>query len=372
MASTRVVTTRSREDSPVAVGEAAAVLREGGLVGFATETVYGLGALATIPEAVRRLREVKSRPDGPFSVHVASPGDVRRYVRTVPLRAAWLMDRLWPGPVTLLLDTGGELADAELQGVGGLYEELTRDGIIGLRCPDEPVATAMLAAVDGPVIAPSANPAGQPSPRNAEEALAGLDGQMDLLLDSGPTACGQDSTIVRFDGKDWRVLRQGACSREELRRAMRRRILFVCTGNTCRSPMAAGIAKMLLAEHFGCRVGQLRSEGIEVSSAGLMAGGEMRATPEALSAARALGASISHHRSRMLTAEMVQSADVVFGMTRRHIAEAQTLTGPDGPTVELLDDQDIPDPMGGGENIYTITAETILRALRRRISEGTL
>ena len=101
----------------------------------------------------------------------------------------------------------------------------------------------MLSAVSDPVIAPSANLAGKRSPRTAQEVLDALDGRIDLLIDSGPTSYGKNSTIVKFDHKGWKIVRRGVFDAETIGKLMRRTILFVCTGNTCRSPMAAGIAK---------------------------------------------------------------------------------------------------------------------------------
>ncbi|MCY2930293.1 MAG: L-threonylcarbamoyladenylate synthase [Planctomycetota bacterium] len=188
--------------TPAEIASAAAigadVLRKGGLVGFPTETVYGVAAAADVLEGMERLRDLKDRPERPFSVHLAGPGEVGRYVRAVPPVAQRLVRKAWPGPLTLVLPTGGRLAEAALQ-KAGLYEVLCHDGFIGLRCPDEPAASALLARAGGPVVAASANLKGQPSPRDAREALAALDGRIELMIDTGPTRHRGDSTIVQVD-----------------------------------------------------------------------------------------------------------------------------------------------------------------------------
>jgi tRNA threonylcarbamoyl adenosine modification protein (Sua5/YciO/YrdC/YwlC family) len=374
--STRVITVGSRDDVEsvqAAAAEGAEALRVGKLVGFATETVYGIAVLATDAAAVARLRKLKARPTDPFSVHIASPADVRRYVADVPLRASWLMSHAWPGPVTLLLDTGGRLADPALQKRRGLHKELTLDGVVGLRSPDEPVARAMLAAVDGPVVAPSANPAGGPSPRTGDDVMNALGGLIDMLIDSGPTRYGKDSTIVRMDGNDWQILRQGVYDERMIGRMVERKICFVCTGNTCRSPMAAGIARAKLAEALDCDAEKLKSGGVEVVSAGLFAGAAALATPEAVSAAAKFGAEISDHRSRQATPELLKSCDVVFCMTEFHQAEIQRLLPEAAGRVKLLDvTAEVPDPVGGGSDIYDRTAGHIAEAIDKRIAEGTL
>jgi protein-tyrosine-phosphatase len=283
------------------------------------------------------------------------------------------MSQAWPGPVTLLVGTGGKLADSDLQKHKDLHKRLTLDGVLGLRCPDEPVARAMLAQVDGPVVAPSANLAGDPSPRTGEEVLASLSGQIDLLIDSGPTRYGKDSTIVRVDGNDWEMLRQGVHDERMIRRMTGRRICFVCTGNTCRSPMAAGIAAHRIAAELDCGVAELKDKGVEVLSAGMFASTGSPATPEAVWAARTLGADISSHGSRKARPELIKSCDVVFCMTAFHQAELQRLAPEAADRVHLLDEgTDVPDPVGGGSDIYNSTAEHIAQAIDRRILEGTL
>ena len=204
---TRVIHVQSGTYLPAA-DEAAGVLRAGGLVGFPTETVYGVAARATHAAALERLRDLKDRPNRPFGVHLGDAAEVHRYVRRLPQPAANLIAKGWPGPITILLRAGGELADEKLQKLG-LHSVLCHEDVIGLRCPDSPVTGALLRAVTDPVVASSANLAGKPSPRSAEEALEQLDGRIDLLLDDGPTRYGRDSTIVDFSGGGWKVDRQG-------------------------------------------------------------------------------------------------------------------------------------------------------------------
>ncbi len=355
--------------SASAAREGAKALQAGELVGFATETVYGVGAMAADPSAMERLRELKSRPKRPFSVHLGRPADAARYVANPGSRARRLMASAWPGPVTLLLPTGGALADGGLQ-EAGLHEVLAAGGVIALRCPDEPVAQAMLSSVPGPVVASSANLTGQPSARTAEEVLKVLDGRFEVLIDSGPTRYGKDSTIVRFADDGPEIVRRGVYDERMIRRLIRRRLLFVCTGNTCRSPMAAGLAKQELAERLGCTVGGLRREGVEVLSAGLYAGTGARPTPEAVAAADRLGAAIARHRSRPVTAELIGSADVVFCMTDLHVAEVRRMAPSAGGRVRRLSPRrDIRDPIGGGQEAYRRTAEEILASLRDGLSE---
>jgi len=368
---TRVIQV-DRDASPAdAAAAGAAALAEGKLVGFATETVYGIGANAALPAALDRLRDLKSRPARPFSLHLGSPGELKRYLRELPADAARLIDRAWPGPLTLLLPTGGTLADDALQ-AAGLYDMLVSDGLLGVRCPEGEVCEAMLSAAGLPVVAPSANLAGQPSARDAADVLAQLDGRIDLLIDSGATRYGRDSTIVRFDaGGAWQIVREGVLGERTLRRLLLRRIVFVCTGNTCRSPMAAGIARRIFAERLGVGVEELPEHNVEVLSAGIWAGDGQPATPEAVSAAAERGADISAHRSQKLTIELINGADVIFCMSQYHVDEVCRLIGCPDERVRLLDERaDIPDPIGGGGRVYRQTAERIDHSLRESLNKG--
>ncbi len=369
--STRVIKVRTKKQTAAAAAEGARALKAGKLVGFATETVYGIAAVAGCGDAMRRLRELKSRPKRPFTVHLGRCEDTRRYVCDMPPEAQRLIVRSWPGPVTLLVPVGGRLADAKLQ-KAGLYELLCRRDIIGLRCPDAPVASAMLSAVKAPVVAPSANRPRAPSPRTADEVLEALDGQIDLLIDSGPTRYGKDSTIVRCDAGGWKIVRPGAYDARTIRRLLKQKLLFVCTGNTCRSPIAAGLARKMLADRMGCRVSQLGARGVDVISAGFFSGGG-RATHEAVSTVRALGTDISRHRSQKLTAELIISSDMVFCMTDFHVAEAGRIAPDSADKIRRLDESaDVPDPIGGGPKVYRKIAEQIAGALKRLADKGLL
>jgi len=367
---TQVIHAIDESEQASAAAQAAGVLRAGGLVGFATETVYGIAAMATHADALARLRKIKSRPDRPFTVHVPTPQAVSRYVREVPSAGQRLIAKAWPGPVTLILPVGGELAERKLR-KAGLYDRLSHRDFIGLRCPSEPAAEKLLSAVEDPIVAPSANPAGSAPPRNAAEVLSALDGQIDLLIDSGPTRYGRSSTIVHFDAEgNWEILREGVYDRQHIEQLLRTTLLFVCTGNTCRSPMAAGLARKLLAERLGCDVEALQEKGYEVLSAGVWAGGASEPTPEAVDAAGELGVDISGHRSRPLSVELINRADLILCMSAEHVSAVGRLAPSAADrTVRLLSDRDIVDPLGAGEHAYRKTAEDIDRALRKILSE---
>ncbi len=362
--STKVIQVRSLQDGAAAARQGADALKAGKLVGFATETVYGIAADASNADTMDRLRELKSRPTRPFSVHLGRPQDAYRYIADMPTVARTIIRKGWPGPVTLLVPTGGRLADRTLGGPT-LYARLCQDDIIGLRCPDEPTTAAMLTEAGVPIVAPSANLAGAPSPRTAADVLAALDGRIDLLIDSGPTRCGKDSTIVQVSDTGWKVVRAGVHDAVTIRSLATLTVLFVCTGNTCRSPMAEGLAVKLLSEKLHCRPAELVDRGYSVLSAGVAGAPGFGPTPEAAAAAKKLGADIAGHRSRKLTSELIHSADMIFCMTDFHVEEVRSLAPDNSQKVQRLDaTADIPDPIGHGPDVYLRTARRILKAVQ--------
>lgn len=206
MPRTRTLAVDRDAPDPAALADAAAVLRAGGLVAFATETVYGLGADATRAEAVQGIFAAKGRPsDNPLIVHVADVAMARRYAAAWPAAAARLAE-LWPGPLTLVVPKAESIPAITSAGL------LT----VGLRVPVPAVARALIAAAGVPLAAPSANRSEHVSPTRAEHVLADLDGRIDLVLDSGPTTMGIESTVVDVTGDVPRVLRPGPISAEQL------------------------------------------------------------------------------------------------------------------------------------------------------------
>lgn len=169
--------------------QAVTALQAGQLVAFPTETVYGLGADAGQPDAVRRIFALKQRPTThPLIVHLAPQADLRAWAATVPDPAQTLIDAFWPGPLTLVLPKAAPVSDTVTGG---------RD-TVGLRCPAHPVAQALLTAFGGGIAAPSANRFGRVSPTTAAHVLAEFGDQSPLVLDGGPCAVGLESTIVRI------------------------------------------------------------------------------------------------------------------------------------------------------------------------------
>lgn len=203
----RTLTVDPGTPDPEAIREAAAVISAGGLVAFPTETVYGLGADALNPRAVERIFAAKGRPvDNPIIVHIADASALGRLVTDVRPVAQTLIERCWPGPLTLVLPAAP------------VVPSVTRGGLptVAVRVPAHPVALALIRASGCPVAAPSANRSGRPSPTTAQHVLADLRGSIDLVLDGGPTSVGVESTVLDLTGATPLLLRPGGLPLETL------------------------------------------------------------------------------------------------------------------------------------------------------------
>jgi L-threonylcarbamoyladenylate synthase len=234
---------------------AALCLGAGGLVAFPTETVYGLGADATNGRAVARLYAAKGRPSfNPLIAHVASLAEARRLAR-FDATATRLAEAFWPGPLTLVLPKAPDCAVSDLA-TAGLDS-------IAVRVPDHPVALALLAAFGKPVVAPSANRSGHVSPTTAAHVLADLRGQIDLVVDGGPTHVGVESTIVACLERP-SLLRPGGLAREAIARLLGHPLAEASPMETVaedEAPLAPG----MLASHYAPRA-RLRLEATSVQA----------------------------------------------------------------------------------------------------------
>ncbi len=190
---------------------AAQILRDGGLVAFPTETVYGLGADASNPEAIRKIFVAKGRPaDHPVIVHIADASELKHWAAQVPNSAWVLAEKFWPGPLTLVLKRAGRVSDLITGG----------QDTVGVRVPSHPLARQLLKAFGGGIAAPSANSFGRLSPTTARHVGEELGDAVELVLDGGPCAVGIESTIVDLSGAQPSILRPGAISAAQIEEAL--------------------------------------------------------------------------------------------------------------------------------------------------------
>ncbi|MCR4763604.1 MAG: threonylcarbamoyl-AMP synthase [Lachnospiraceae bacterium] len=198
-------------DAKRAIALAGDILKNGGLVAFPTETVYGLGGNAFDPHASEKIYAAKGRPsDNPLIVHIAEMDDLERVAAEIPEEARLLAESFWPGPLTMILKKRPELPD---ETTGGL-------STVAVRFPSHPVAQAVIAAGGGFIAAPSANASGRPSPTLASHCAEDLDGRVDLILDGGPVGIGVESSIVDLTEERPVILRPGYITGAMLKRIL--------------------------------------------------------------------------------------------------------------------------------------------------------
>ena len=346
MGDTRVFPLSRAVFQPDDLAEPARILAAGGLVAFPTETVYGLGTNAEKGSSVTRLLEVTRSPaDRRLTLHLSQIWELDRWVRDISPVVRRLTRRFWPGPLTIVL----RCSDGETR---------------GFRIPADEVARELIKLAAVPVVATSVNAAEAPPINDPSTILKHFGGQIDAVVDGGPARDARQSTVVEVDEKGCRVSREGVVRRVEIEETCRRRILFVCSGNTCRSPMAEVLMRRALALRLGVGEDKVEEKGFAVESAGA---GASAGAPMADDAARVLeemGCRVRERRSRALSAEMVREADFVFAMTRAHLSRVIEMAPEAAGRARRLDSaRDIEDPVGAGVEAYRAAAKQIRKAI---------
>ncbi len=335
------------------------ILQKGGVVAVPTETVFGLLGRADRQEVIQRIYRIKGRPGTkPLVLMVDSLATAQRFARFSD-EAMALARQFWPGPLTLVLPSTKDTPPG-----------LVREGTVGIRVPDHPELRQLLAAMGPiPVASTSANPSGQPPVHTPHEVRDALGEAVDLVVEE-PAGGQSPSTVVDLTGNEPVVLRKGAVPILALEDALGREVrlasdqtfhvLYLCTGNTCRSPMAEWITRHHLSPRIRSHVG--------IQSAGTAAFEGNPIHPDAARALEEIGIRVHAHRAQRLTQSLVAWADVIYGMEQMHVEAVRALGA--GAKARLFGEKtvgEVPDPIGQGFMFYRMVRDALLRTIREVI-----
>lgn len=328
----------------------AASLQRGEMSVLPTETVYGLSALPSHKKAADNIANWKGRDaKQPLTFHVAEIDDIKKLGAKIGIAAARLIERYWPGPLTLIL-----------KGPDG--------SPIGVRQPANEFTRNVIKACGEPLWMTSVNATGEPPLIEPNDIAESCKDNVAFFVDDGASPIGVASTIVRADRGPLEVIREGILTRDEVLSTAADLILFVCTGNTCRSPMAEAMAREVTSQAMGIPVDDVLARGIKFSSAGTATALGMSASDGSLEAGAEIGIDLGNHRSQPIDDSLLQRAIKIYCLSDNHRQTLLAAAPECADKIELLrpDGLDIADPYGGDLQVYQRARDEMHTAVKAR------
>ena len=365
---TQVLDVYDSDDPQKVIEIAVDTLQADQVVAFPTETVYGLGAAVNDVTAIEKIFEIKGRPESQvLTLAINAPSALTAFAPDSSTLARRLARRCWPGPLTMVVD-----ATAENSFVQSLPEEvlpyIAPQGWVGLRVPSNEVLLTVLDKLQQPIALTSANKSGEADATTAQEVADQLGSELSLVIDGGPTKIGTPSTVIKLDNDKITILRGGALDNHSLVELAQPEIVIICTGNTCRSPMAEALLKKKLADKLGCPIADLN---IRVQSAGIAAAQGSPAALQAVQVMHEQGLDLNDHESQQLHYQTARDADLLLTLSNSH---RRAIIG-EWPEFEDKtfaidpDGGDVADPYGAPVDVYHACAEQISGLLDQRLPE---